>query len=406
MNIKSILNSNCYNCKNKPCFNGCPLKNDIPNFILEYNNNNFENAKNILLQTSIMSSICGRICPHQSQCEGSCIQSKNNTPVNIGNIEAILGDYILDNFPKIISKPSDKKIAIIGSGPSGLTCAFYLKMFGYDVTIFEKNNYLGGLLQHGIPDFRLDKDIVKKLINNIINLGIDVRYNSKLGTNIILSNICKEYDAVFIAIGANCGNIPSIIGYDLTNVFSANELLEYNHHPDYTNKTVSIVGGGNVALDIARTVIRKKAKSVRILYRRALEQMPAEKKELKLALDEGIEIMYLTNIINNSLDKITCIKTYVDSETKLAKNLENTNFTLDNDILIFATGSKSDKKVLDNCNFILNEKNYIKVNQDYQTSIEKVFAGGDLIGTKPTVAWASYTGREAAKNIHKFLLKN
>lgn len=403
MKSQNILNTNCYNCKNSPCIMGCPLQNDIPNFILEYNNNNFDNAKNILLQTSIMSSICGRICPHQSQCEGSCVQNKIKKPVSIGNIEAKLGDYILENFPEVLLPNTNRKIAIVGSGPAGLTCAYYLKKFGHNVTIFEKHNYLGGLLQHGIPDFRLDKNIVKKLIDNIINLGIDVKYNFELGKNITLSELCKKYDAIFIAIGANYGKLPNIPGYDLPNVFSANKLLEDNNHPDYTNKTVSIIGGGNVAFDIARTIIRKKAKAVRILYRRSLEQMPAEKKELQAALDEGVEINYLTNIISNNLNTLECIKTSIDSKTQLATNIEETNFILDNDILVFATGSTTDKVILNNCNFILDDKNYLKVNSNYQTSIKKVFAGGDLIGTKPTVAWASFTGREAAKNIHDFL---
>lgn len=400
----------CLGCKVKPCRKGCPLENDITEFIRCVKEKNYKEAYEIASQTSVLQSVCGRICPHMSQCEGSCIRGIKSNPVCIGDIEAFIGDnaivedYQMSKLPQIENK---LKVAIVGSGPAGLTCAAFLARRGVSVTIYEKHEKLGGILEHGIPEFRLSKDVLQKSINKILNLGIEVKTNKELGKDIALEELQKNYDAVYLAIGANISWKMQIPGEELDGVFGGNELLENNAHPNYTGKTVIISGGGNVAMDCARTVKRMGAKSVKVVYRRAEEQMPAERKEIEDAKKEGIEFLFQNNIIKiygkNKVEGIECIRTELvkkDGESRLSPvNIEGSNYNVAADYVIMAIGSTVEEVVINKLNIERNKKGYIQVDENYETSIKNVFAGGDLIGSISTVAWAAKDGRDAAEKI-------
>ena len=401
----------CLNCKLKPCsIKGCPLNNNIPEFIKQIKEKEYKKAYEILSETTVLQGICGRICPHKKQCQGSCVRGIKGEPVSIGDLEAFIGDYSIENNLKIKKeidkKMLNKKVAIVGGGPSGLTCAAFLARNGVSVTIYERKEFLGGLLVYGIPDFRLSKDIVKNTIDKIIELGIDVKYNKELGKNLTLEELTKEYDYVYLAFGANVSSKMGIEGENLPGVYGGNELLENNSHPDYEGKTVIVNGGGNVAIDVARTVNRKGAKKVIIVYRRAKEQMPAEEKEVKDAENEGIEILFQNNIVkingNERVESIELIKTKLvqkEGDTRLSPvDIEGSNYKINADYVIMALGSKTDDFV-QNLGIELNKRNNIKVNEKFQTSNPKIYAGGDLAGGKGTVAWAAREGRDASQNI-------
>ena len=408
-NINQNL-EHCLNCKVKPCKKGCPLENDITEIIQLMKQENYKEAYKIATKTSVLQSICGRICPHKSQCEGTCIRGIKSTPVSIGDIEAFLGDkaieenYDMCEMQKINSK---KKVAIIGSGPAGLTCAAFLARSGVDVTIYEKHSKLGGILRHGIPEFRLPKEVLDKAIDKIIKLGITVKLNKELGKNLNLSDLQKEYDATFIAIGANISWQMGIIGENLNGVYGGNELLENSNHPDYLGKTVIISGGGNVAMDCARTIKRLGAKSVKVVYRRAEEQMPAEQKEIEDAKNENIEFLFQNNILKILGDKkvtgIECIKTELvkkEGDSRLSPvNIEGSNYIIDADYVVMAIGSTVENDIIDSLDLETDKNGYIKVDENLKTSKENIFAGGDLIGNKATVAWAAKNGRIAAGKI-------
>ena len=401
----------CLNCKIKPCSNkGCPLNNNIPEFIKQIKEKNYSEAYKILSETTVLQPICGRICPHKKQCEGSCVRGIKGSAVSIGEMEAFVGDYAIQNGLKIDKQTEkmfiNRKVAIVGGGPSGLTCAGFLAKKGVKVTIYERKSFLGGLLIYGIPEFRLPKDIVKSAIDKILDLGIEVKYNKELGKNLFLDNLTKEYDYVYLALGANVSLHMGIEGEQLDGVFGGNELLENNNHPNYKGKTVIINGGGNVAIDVARTVKRMNAGEVLIVYRRAKEQMPAEEKEVKEAEQEGIKILFQNNIVKINGEKkvngVELIKTELvqkEGESRLAPvNIEGSNYTIKADYVIMALGSKTDKFV-SNLGLNLTNKDYIVVNDKFQTSNPKVYAGGDVVGGNGTVAWAARNGRDVAKNI-------
>ena len=403
------IRSYCLNCKNSQCkIKGCPLNNCIPEFIHEIDS---KKAYEILCNTTVLPAICGRICPHEKQCEGSCIRGIKGEPVSIGTMEAYIGDLSIENnyelSVEVDERAKDKSVAVIGSGPAGLTCAAFLARKGVKVTIYEKHDKLGGLLTHGIPEFRLPREVVEKTIEKILDLGVEAKLNQELGRDFEIEDLAKKYDAVFVAIGANIPAKMNVEGENLNGVYGGNYLLEYNKHPDYKGKKVAIIGGGNVAMDSARTIKKLGASEVYVIYRRAEEQMPAEKKEIADAKKEGIEFLFQTNIIKvlgkEKVEKLECIKTELvkrEGENRLSPvNIEGSNFSLDMDYVVMATGSKPENNIIEK--FEKNEYGYIKIDENMQTSINKVFAGGDIVGQKATVAWAARSGRDAAEKILK-----
>ncbi len=404
----------CLNCKIKPCTQkGCPLGNNIPLFISYVKEENLEKAYEVLSETTVLPGVCGRICPHKKQCEGSCVRGIKGEAVSIGELEAYVFDNCkdkdsLENCYKkeIDEKKNNKKVAVIGGGPAGLTAAAFLTKNGCKVTIYEKYDYLGGLLVHGIPEFRLSKDIVERTVEKILKLGIEVKYNQEIGKNLNIKDLENKYDAIFLSFGANKSSKMGIEGEELEGVLGGNELLEYKLHPNYKGKTVSVIGGGNVAMDCARTIKRLGAKEVYVIYRRAREQMPAEDKEVEEAEKEGIKFLFQNNIVKiigkNKVEKVELIRTKLvkteNDERLVPVNIKDSNYIIDMDYVVMALGSKVEDYVKD-LGLKTNKWGNIEVNEKYQTSKPKIYAGGDLVGMKSTVAWASYSGREAAKSI-------
>ena len=419
----------CINCISKPCSKGCPLGNNIPTIIHEKDN---KKAFEILCESTVLPAICGRVCSKEKQCENNCVRGIKSEPVNIGNIETYIGDISLNQkyeIPKKIklnidneqieltSENKNKKVAIIGGGPAGLTAAAFLARVGINVTIYEKHDKLGGILTYGIPDFRLPKDTVDQTIEKILEIGnINVECNKKLGQDIKLSDMEKEYDAILLAFGANISSKMGIEGENLEGVYGANEVLEYNSNIDVENKIVAVIGGGNVAMDMARTAKRNGAKTVKIIYRRSEDQMPADKKEIEEAKKEGIEFLFQNNILKiipksdekENVGKIECIKTQLIKKEKdkrlVPVNIKYSNYLLETDLVFMAIGSEVENTVVKKLNLNLNKYNKIEIDNEYRTSNRKIFACGDLIEGKATVAWAAMSGREAAKNIIRFLI--
>lgn len=410
----------CLNCIKKPCSTTCPLGNDTQGFIKLIKEEQYKKAYELLCETTVLQPICGRICPHTKQCQKSCVRGIKGNPVEIGNLEAFIGDLAIKNKWEIPKNDNEtrknKKIAVIGGGPAGLTCAAFLAKQGYQVTIYEKHKELGGILSHGIPEFRLDKIIVAETIKKILELGIEVKTNTELSTEqkentTTLKNLEKEFDAIFLSFGANVSSKMGILGEELQGVYGGNELLENGIYPDYIGKNVAVIGGGNVAMDIARTIKKIGARTVTVIYRRAEEQMPAEKKEIKEAKEEEIEFLFQTNILkilgNKKVEQIECIKTELkqkEGDTRLSPvNIENSNYLLDMDYVVMAVGSLPEKELISSLNLKTDNRGKIEVNENNQTSNSKVFAGGDLTGTAGTVAWAARSGRNAAESIMRFL---
>lgn len=399
----------CLNCKNRPCTNGCPLSNSIPDIIRLAKNGDMEEAYMTLINTTILGSICGRICPHYKQCMGSCIRGIKGESVSIGNIEAFVSDYGLKNElyknVQITSELKGKKIAVVGGGPAGITCSYFLKRAGADVTIYEKYKKLGGILSHGIPEFRLEREWLDNIVKVITYLGINIKYNKQLGRDFNINQLTNIYDAVFISIGANISTKMNIVGEELEGVYGGNELLEKCNHPNYIGKKVAIIGGGNVAMDTARTIKKMGAEQVYVIYRRAEEQMPAEIKEIEDAKLDGVKFLFQNNITKiigvDKVEKIECIKTQLiqkEGDTRLSPvNIEGSNYIIDMDYVIMAVGAKPEENII--TEFEKNKWGYIDVNDNMETSIKNVYAGGDIVGEKATVAWAARSGRNAAEKI-------
>lgn len=409
--------SYCLNCKVKPCSTkGCPLGNQIPQFIEQIKQGKVSKAYEILSETTVLQGVCGRICPHQKQCQGSCVRGIKQEPVSIGDLEAYTFDTLAKDENSLLKcyqkemneNKKNKKVAVIGGGPAGLTASAFLAKNGMQVTIYEKYNYLGGLLIHGIPEFRLPKEVVQKTVDKILRLGIEVKYERQLGKNLFLKELEEKYDAIFLSIGANQSSKMGVEGEDLEGVYGGNELLEYKLHPDYKGKVVAIIGGGNVAMDCARTVKKLGAKEVKVIYRRGREQMPAEDKEVEEAIKEGIDFLFQNNIVKikgkDKVEKIELVKTKLvpkENDTRLVPvNIEGSNEEIKADYIIMALGSKVEAYVKE-LGLKTNSWGNIEINENYQTSHSKIYAGGDLAGVKGTVAWAAYSGREAAINIVK-----
>ena len=399
----------CINCKNTPCKFGCPLGNDIPKFIHYVKEKNYEKAFFILSKTTILPAICGLICPQSLQCEKMCEKILGDNHVNIGKLEAFIGKYAIEHNYKIYSpKKTHHHVLVIGSGPASLTCAAFLRRNGIKVTIYEKHDYLGGLLIHGIPDFRLSKKLVNKVINNIINLGIEISYNKELGKDFNIEDVVNQYDAIFIGIGSNISNNLNIIGEELKNVYSADELLEENMNLDVANKKVIVYGGGNTAIDIART-LKKLGANVTIIYRKDKKHLSAFKDEYEDCVNDKIKFIFKTNVLNiigkDKVEKLEVVKTKLEKVDgkEILQNIDNSNYFINCDYFIKAIGSHIDTNIIKKLNLNLSENNKIDIDGNGQTSNEKVFSGGDVAGIKSTVSWAARSGRNAALAIINYL---
>lgn len=417
----------CLGCKNPKCVSGCPVSIDIPGFISKLKENNIEGAAKEIAKYSSLPAVCGRVCPQETQCEGKCVLGIKGEAVAIGKLEKFTADWARKNDIDLSSKGESKgkRVAVIGSGPAGLTCAGDLAKRGYDVTIFEALHEAGGVLVYGIPEFRLPKDeVVKKEIENIKKLGVKIETNVIVGRTVTIDSLVEDdgFDTIFIGSGAGLPKFMGIPGENSNGVFSANEFLtrvnlmkafkeEYDT-PVKVGKKVAVVGGGNVAMDAARTINKMGAKSVKVIYRRAEEQMPAEKKEIEDAKKEGIEFLFQTNIKKilgkANVEKIECIKMDLvqkEGETRLSPvEIPNSNYDMPIDYVVMAIGAKTEQESLEKENIELTQKNYVKINENYETSIKNVFAGGDLVGNTATIAWAARDGRNAADKINYILL--
>ena len=415
-NIEEIIEKtkNCESCVTKPCQMGCPLNNDITGFIKFVKQEKDKEAFALLSKTTVFPALCGRICPHMSQCQGSCVKGVSYTPVEIGKLEAFVGDMALERGWRIASPNQlKKKVAVIGGGPAGLTCAAFLRRNGIGVTIYEKYDYLGGIMVHGIPEFRLPKTLVKKVTDEIVSLGIRVEYNKELGKDFTIDELKSKYDAIFIGIGANISSKMNIPGEELNGVYGGNELLEHKIPLDYKDKTVIVSGGGNVAMDVCRTAKKNGAKNVYVVYRRSEKEMPAEKKEIEEAKEEGIEFIFQNNILKilgeEKVTGIELIKTELvqkEGESRPSPvNIEGSNYTINCDYVMMAVGSHPEEKIVNNLNLELDKRGKIVIDKAGKTSDEKIFSGGDVAGSRGTVAGASRAGRDAAYKIIEYLNK-
>lgn len=390
----------CLSCKKPKCVDGCPIHNRIPEFISKIKEENYEEAYQIISSVNPLGAICGRVCPHENQCQGNCVKGIKENPISIGQLEASICDWAIENNVKIKKDiiENGKKVAIIGGGPAGIACAVELRKMGYDVTIFEKENFLGGILMYGIPEYRLPKKLVTEVINNLLELGIKVEYNTVIKQNnsmlyekcVSISSLFKDnYQAIFLGIGSEISNILAIEGNNKLGVLGANEFLKYDR--DCKDKKIIVIGGGNVAMDAAR-IAKKEGADVTIVYRRLKENMPANKDEIESAEQEKIEFIFQTNVVkiggNDKVEKVEC----------------DTGKIIETDMVIMAIGSTPNVKYIDE-KLKLTEQGLIEINENYETSISNVFAGGDLVQKKATVCMAIKNGKEAAIAIDNKLKK-
>jgi glutamate synthase (NADPH/NADH) small chain len=420
----------CLNCKKPKCIDGCPVRVPIPEFIVLVQEGKILEAAKKIKEKNVLPAICGRVCPQETQCEGLCIRGKKGKPVAIGNLERFVADYErLGGFvPEPLRvKKNGKKVAIIGSGPSGLTTAGDLIQLGYEVTIFEAFHLGGGVLVYGIPEFRLPKSIVKYEIQNLENSGVKFEYDSVIGRVRSISELFSEdsFDAVYIGVGAGLPVFMNIPGENLQGVYSANEYLtrsnlmkaylfpEYNT-PLLRGKNVAVVGGGNVAMDSARTALRLDADNVYIVYRRSREQMPARAEEIHHAEEEGIQFKLLSNPVKifgdefGRVSKIKCQRYELGEPDKSGRArpvpIEGDYFDLSIDLLVIAIGNKANPLItMTTPDLEINKWGNIVTDEMGRTSKPFVYAGGDIVTGAATVISAMGAGRNAATAIHEDL---
>ena len=401
--------SYCLNCKTKPCSqNGCPMKTEIPEFINEIKNENYEKAYEILQKNNIFSYVCSMICPQEEQCEGSCVRINKGEATNIGKLEKFVNEWALKNNYKFDYKKlnkNGKKVAIIGSGPAGLECATELLVNGFDVDIYEKDEIPGGILVYGIPDFRLPKDIVKHIVDKIKELGGNFITNKELGKDFNINDIRSNYDAIFLGIGAPKSSMYSLSENNLDGIYNSEEFLrDYNENKFIKNLgTVVVIGGGNVAMDSARAALKMGADKVKILYRRDRTHMPAREIELEEALKDGVEFKELTRVISannmeNKIKSVNCIRTQI-VEGKAIDAFDAEEYEEEANTVIFAIGLKPDKNLIQTQGIELDDWGYIKIDENGKTNLEKVYAGGDNTESKSTVCRALAAGKKAALGI-------
>ena len=419
----------CINCKKPLCVTQCPISIDIPGFVGHIKTGDFAEAAKVLYSATSLPAVCGRVCPQETQCEELCVLSKKSDPLAIGRLERFIGDWAMKNnaIPKPnIASPKNKKVAIIGSGPAGLTCAAELAQLGYTAKIFEALHYPGGVLEYGIPEFRLPKDlIVKPELKNLEKLGVEIETNVIVGKTVTIEQLMKDegYGAVFIGSGAGLPMFMNIPGENLNGVLSANEFLTRNNfmkafHKKYSTpikigKRVCVVGGGNVAMDAARTAARL-GSEVSIVYRRSDQELPARREEIEHAKEEGINFVLLTNPIEILGDEkgwvrgLKCIRMELgepdESGRRRPVEVNGSEFDMECDIVIMSLGSSTNPLIASTTNNLNTDKKYrVIANEHGQTSLEGVFAGGDVVTGSATVILAMGAGKKAAKAIDEYL---
>ena len=434
----------CLHCANSPCMKSCPVSIHIPDFIEAIKDGEFEKSFGILAQSTALPAVCGRVCPQERQCEGSCtlgrmkdrLTKKNNDPVAIGKLERFVADWKAANSPTPptpVPYNGKGKVAVIGSGPSCLTAAGELAKMGYKVTIFEALHMAGGVLMYGIPEFRLPKAIVQHEISNIRALGVDIEVNVVAGRTVTIDEIRRDYDAVYIATGAGTPKFVGTPGTNLLGVFSASEfltrinLMHGYEFPKYDTPVVhphrvAVVGGGNVAMDAARSALRLGAESVTVLYRRTATEMPARVEEYHHAVEEGVKFEFLTAPLEylaysgndkNMMGRLVGVKCQrmelgePDASGRRSPHpVPNSEFTIEVDTLIEAIGQSSNKVLLNAWPELkTNKRGYIEADEEAGglTSIEGVYAGGDIVTGAATVILAMGAGKKAAKAIDEYL---
>ncbi len=419
----------CINCKNAQCVKGCPVAIDIPAFIEQVKLGNIEEAYQIISRSSALPAVCGRVCPQESQCEGKCIRGIKGDPVSIGKLERFVADWARENGirPELAKEKNGRKVAVIGSGPAGLTCAGDLAKLGYDVTIFEALHEAGGVLVYGIPEFRLPKEeVVAKEIANVVSLGVRIEKNVIIGKSITIDELISEegFEAVFIGSGAGLPKFMGIPGENANGVFSANEYLtrsnlmkafnEDSNTPIMRGKKVAVVGGGNVAMDAARTALRLGAE-VHIVYRRSEEELPARVEEVHHAKEEGIIFDLLTNPTeiledeNNWVRGMKCIRMELGepdaSGRRRPVEIPDSEFEMELDTVIMSLGTSPNPLISSTTEGLeTNKWKCIVADEEFgRTSKEGVFAGGDAVTGAATVILAMGAGKAAAKGIHEYL---
>jgi glutamate synthase (NADPH/NADH) small chain len=430
----------CLNCKNKPCVQGCPVNIAIPDFISKVKEGDFEGAYQVISKSSSLPAVCGRVCPQETQCESKCTVGIKFEPVGIGRLERFVADYHNANFKgePVVPPSNGKKVAVIGSGPSGLTCAGDLAKKGYKVTVFEALHLAGGVLVYGIPEFRLPKAIVQKEVETLKKYGVDVETNVVVGKTITIDELFEEegFSAVFVGSGAGLPRFMGIPGEGLKGVYSANEFLTranlmkaYNddtHTPIMHAKNVAVVGGGNVAMDAARTALRLGADNVYIVYRRSMEELPARKEEVEHAEEEGIQFKILNNPVeilgyhnpddrrdkrNGFVTGIKVIKCELGAPDEKGRRrpveVPGSEYVIDVDCVIMAIGTSPNPLIKNTtAGLEVNSHGGIIVEEATgKTSKEGVYAGGDAVTGAATVILAMGAGKNAAKAIDEYLSK-
>ena len=417
--------SRCLHCKHKPCVNGCPVNINIPDFIKMITEENFEGAYQVISESSSLPAVCGRVCPQESQCESKCVRGIKTEPVAIGRLERFVADYHNEHSTEKIKKPESNghKVAVIGSGPSGLTCAGDLAKLGYEVTIFEALHTAGGVLQYGIPEFRLPKAIVNKEVDNLRDLGVDVETNMVIGRVLSIDELMEDgYEAVFIGSGAGLPRFMNIPGENLKGVYSANEFLtrvnlmkaykEGSTTPIMHAKRVAVVGGGNVAMDAARSALRLGAEEVNIIYRRSDAELPARAEEVHHAKEGGIIFRTLTNpveILGDDDDAVTgikCVEMELGEPDASGRRRpivkEGSEFTIPMDCVIMSIGTSPNPLIKSTTEGLATQKwGGIIADEDGLTSRPFVYAGGDAVTGAATVILAMGAGKKAAVAIDK-----
>lgn len=421
--------SRCLGCKNPRCVSKCPVSIEIPNFINEIKNGNFEEAAKVIAKNSALPAICGRVCPQENQCEGQCVLGIKGEAVSIGKLERFVADFSRENNIDLSNREKDKgiKVAVIGSGPAGLTCAGDLAKMGYDVTIFEALHEAGGVLVYGIPEFRLPKDtVVKGEIENVKRLGVKIETNVIVGRTVTIDELFEEegFKAVFVGSGAGLPKFMGIKGENSNGVFSANEFLTRSNlmkafkegysTPIKSGSKVAVVGGGNVAMDAARTALRL-GSEVHIVYRRSEEELPARKEEVHHAKEEGVIFDILTNPVeilsdeNGWVKGMKCVKMKLleadESGRRRPVEIEGSEFIMDVDTVIMSLGTSPNPLISSTTKGLAINKRGCVIADDNNglTSREGVFAGGDAVTGAATVILAMGAGKKAAIGIHEYL---